>query len=68
MIHIPNPSWGNHKAIFTNSGLEVKSYRYYDAETSTLDFKNMMKDVKDMPEGSIILLHACKSQYYSSWA
>jgi len=59
MIHIPNPSWGNHKAIFTNSGLEVKSYRYYDAETSTLDFKNMMKDVKDMPEGSIILLHAC---------
>lgn len=58
-IYVPNPTWGNHIPIFQNSGLEVRKYRYYDTESSDLDFVNMMKDIKDMPEGSIILLHAC---------
>jgi aspartate aminotransferase len=60
-IYVPNPTWGNHIPIFTNSGLEVRKYRYYDAESSDLDFDNMMKDIKDMPKGSLILLHACTS-------
>ena len=60
-IYVPNPTWGNHIPIFTNAGLEVRKYRYYDAESSDLDFENMMKDIKDMPKGSIILLHACKT-------
>jgi aspartate aminotransferase len=58
-IYVPNPTWGNHIPIFTNAGLEVKKYRYYDAENSDLDFDSMIKDIKDMPAGSIILLHAC---------
>lgn len=58
-IYIPNPTWGNHIPIFQNSGLEVRKYRYYDAESSDLDFANMMKDIKDMPTGSLVLLHAC---------
>jgi len=58
-IYLPNPTWGNHIPIFTNSGLEVRKYRYYDSELSNLDFENMMKDIKNMPEGSIILMHAC---------
>ena len=58
-IYVPNPTWGNHHAIFLNSGLEVRKYRYYDAEHSDLDFANMMKDFADMPEGSIVMLHAC---------
>ena len=58
-IYVPNPTWGNHIPIFTNSGLEVRKYRYYDAEKSDLDFENLIKDFKAMPEGSIVLLHAC---------
>lgn len=58
-IYIPNPSWGNHIPIFTNAGLEVRKYRYYDAEVSDLDFDGLIGDIKLMPEGSIILLHAC---------
>jgi aspartate aminotransferase len=58
-IYVPNPTWGNHIPIFTNSGLEVKKYRYYDAANSDLDFEGMVSDIKNMPEGSIILLHAC---------
>jgi aspartate aminotransferase len=58
-IYVPNPTWGNHIPIFQNSGLEVRKYRYYDAEHSDLDYDNMLIDMKDMPEGSVILLHAC---------
>ena len=58
-IYVPNPTWGNHIPIFNDSGLEVRKYRYYDANKSELDFDNMIKDLKAMPEGSCILLHAC---------
>jgi len=58
-IYIPNPSWGNHTPIFKNAGLEVRKYRYYDSNTSSLDFRNLIHDIKNMPEKSIILLHAC---------
>jgi aspartate aminotransferase len=58
-IYVPNPTWGNHNAIFSNAGLEVRKYRYYDAETSDLDFEGMLRDLSEMPEGSCVLLHAC---------
>lgn len=58
-IYVPNPTWGNHIPIFNNAGLEVRKYRYYDSEISDLDFTGLIGDIKSMPEGSIILLHAC---------
>lgn len=29
-IYIPEPTWGNHIAIYQNCGLDVQRYRYYD--------------------------------------
>ena len=58
-IYVPNPTWGNHIPIFQNSGLEVKKYAYYDAETSSLDFDGLVKDFQEIPEGTAVLLHAC---------
>jgi len=58
-IYIPTPSWANHKAVFLDSGLEVKQYKYYNKDTIGLDFDGMVSDIKSMPKGSIVLLHAC---------
>ncbi|KAK5116361.1 hypothetical protein LTR62_007908 [Meristemomyces frigidus] len=58
-IYIPTPSWANHKAVFLDSGLEVKQYRYYNKDTIGLDFDGMIADIKSMPKNSIVLLHAC---------
>lgn len=58
-IHVPNPTWGNHIPIFTNAGLEVHKYRYYDAEHSNLNFDGMIQDISNLPSGSCVLLHAC---------
>lgn len=58
-IYIPNPSWANHNAVFKDSGLKVEKYRYYNKDTIGLDFDGMVADIKAMPKGSIVLLHAC---------
>jgi len=58
-IYIPTPSWANHKAVFSDCGLEVKQYRYYNKDTIGLDFDGMVEDIKNMPKGSVVLLHAC---------
>ncbi|KAK6429687.1 aspartate transaminase aat1, partial [Oleoguttula sp. CCFEE 5521] len=57
-IYIPTPSWANHKAVFLDSGLEVKQYKYYNKDTIGLDFDGMLADIKAMPKGSMVLLHA----------
>lgn len=58
-IYIPEPTWGNHIAIYKNCGLDVQRYRYYDYATNALDFDGMIEDINGAPENSIILLHGC---------
>lgn len=58
-IYIPNPTWGNHIAIFNNCEMDVRRYRYYNTKTNRLDYDGLIEDLKEAPEGSVILLHAC---------
>jgi len=58
-IYLSDPTWGNHKKIFAESGLQVKSYRYFDPTTKGLNFDGMMADLSAAPNGSVVLLHAC---------
>lgn len=58
-VYLPSPSWGNHTPIFKHAGLDVKSYRYYDKNTCGFDAAGAMEDISNLPERSIILLHAC---------
>jgi aspartate aminotransferase len=58
-IYIPSPSWANHAAVFKDSGLEVKQYRYYNKDTIGLDFDGLIADLKALPKKSVVLLHAC---------
>eukprot|EP01061_Rhynchopus_euleeides_P013430 TRINITY_DN23464_c0_g1_i1.p2 TRINITY_DN23464_c0_g1~~TRINITY_DN23464_c0_g1_i1.p2 ORF type:complete len:435 (+),score=191.53 TRINITY_DN23464_c0_g1_i1:62-1306(+) len=58
-IYVPKPTWGNHNPIFGDAGLKVKTYSYYNPATCGLDIEGLLKDIAEMPKGSIILLHAC---------
>ncbi|KAG6381219.1 pyridoxal phosphate-dependent transferase [Boletus reticuloceps] len=42
----PTPTWGNHIPLFKDSGLEVRSYRYFDKKTVGLDFEGLKEDLK----------------------
>ena len=58
-VLISDPSWENHRGIFTNAGFTVETYAYYDAARRGIDFEGMLASLNAAPEGTIVLLHAC---------
>jgi aspartate aminotransferase len=50
---------GNHIPVFNFSGLEVRKYRYYDTNKSSVDIDGLLKDLSEAPDGCAVLLHAC---------
>jgi aspartate/tyrosine/aromatic aminotransferase len=58
-IWVSNPTWGNHNSIFASANLSVKSYRYYDAETQSLDFDGMLEDLQQVRSSDVVVLHGC---------
>jgi aromatic-amino-acid transaminase len=58
-VHISDPSWENHRALFEAAGFEVKVYPYYDPETRGVRFEAMKACLSGLPAGDIVLLHAC---------
>ena len=58
-VLISDPSWENHRALFTNAGFTVETYPYYDAARRGIDFEGMIGALKAAPAGTIVVLHAC---------
>jgi aromatic-amino-acid transaminase len=58
-LHISQPSWENHRALFEGAGFTVKEYPYYSPKTHGLDFPAMRDALNRLPAQSIVLLHAC---------
>lgn len=58
-LYLPAPTWGNHIPLFKKKGFNIKHYRYYDAKTCGFDIKGCLEDINNIPENSVIVLHAC---------
>lgn len=58
-LYLSKPTWANHNQIFTNVGFTLKTYPYFSSKTKGLDFDGMISGLRDAPEGSIVVLHAC---------
>ena len=58
-IYVSDPTWDNHRAVFEGSGIEVKTYPYYDPATGGLRFDAMLAAIAQLPPQSVVLLHAC---------
>lgn len=58
-VLLSDPSWENHRALFTRAGFEVGSYRYYDQAAHGVDFEAMLADLAAAEPGTVVLLHAC---------
>jgi aromatic-amino-acid transaminase len=58
-VLISDPSWENHRALFTNAGFQVESYDYYDAEKRGVNFEGMLASLNAAAAGTIVVLHAC---------
>ena len=58
-VFISDPSWENHRALFESAGFIVNNYTYYDPATHGVNFEGMLASLNKMPQGSIVVLHAC---------
>jgi aromatic-amino-acid transaminase len=58
-VMISDPSWENHRALFTHAGFQVDSYAYYDAEKRGVNFEGMLASLNAAAAGTIVVLHAC---------
>ena len=57
--YFSGPTWGNHFGVFKEAGINTDTYTYWDANTRGLNFNGMVQDLRNAPNGSIIVLHAC---------
>jgi aromatic-amino-acid transaminase len=58
-VLISDPSWENHRALFTNAGFEVAAYPYYDAATRGIRFEALLDTLRSAAPGTVVVLHAC---------
>ena len=58
-VLISDPSWENHRALFTNAGFTVETYPYYDAARRGINFEGMIAALNAAASGTIVVLHAC---------
>jgi len=58
-VLISDPSWENHRALFTNAGFPVETYPYYDAANRGIDFSGMLGALNTAPADTVVVLHAC---------
>ena len=58
-VLISDPSWENHRALFTQAGFTVETHPYYDAEKRGVNFEGMLAALNAAPAGTIVVLHAC---------
>ena len=58
-VWVSDPTWPNHNPIAENSGLTVKKYPYFDAETRGVKFAEMLATLDGLSKDDVVLLHGC---------
>lgn len=53
------PTWPNHRPVLEAAGLKVAEYRYFDPETQSLCFDDMLTALSGAEPGDVVLLHGC---------
>jgi len=59
VVHVSDPTWGNHAPLLGGCGLKLERYPYYDAATHELRFEAMLQRLQAASAGDAVLIHAC---------
>ncbi|GLZ85624.1 aromatic-amino-acid aminotransferase [Metapseudomonas resinovorans] len=57
-VWLSDPTWPIHETIFAGAGIAVHHYPYVDA-ANRLDVSAMLAALEQVPNGDVVLLHAC---------
>ena len=58
-IWVSDPTWGNHIPLLGDTGLQIKSYPYYDAANHQVNFEALLDALAQAKRGDLVLLHGC---------
>ena len=59
VVWASDPTWANHTPLLGGAGLTLKTYPYYDRESHSIRFDEMLDTLRNAARGDIVLLHAC---------
>ncbi|MCH1930939.1 aspartate/tyrosine/aromatic aminotransferase [Shewanella sp. A25] len=59
VLWVSDPTWANHVGLFEAAGITVKTYPYYDYDTKSLKFDEMLTALSQVSADDVVLLHAC---------
>jgi aspartate aminotransferase len=54
-----DPTWANHVPLLGGAGISLEVYPYYDADSRSIRFQDMLDALNRIPAGDIVLLHGC---------
>ncbi|EUB85576.1 amino acid aminotransferase [Pseudomonas sp. GM30] len=57
-VWLSNPTWPIHETIFAAAGVKVSHYPYVGSD-NRLDVDAMLAVLDEVPQGDVVLLHAC---------
>ena len=58
-VWVSDPTWANHIPLIGNAGLELATYPYFDKDTASIKFDEMMSCLAKVKKGDVVLLHGC---------
>jgi len=59
VIWVSDPTWGNHIPLLGDTGLQIKTYPYYDVANHGVNFDAMLETLAQAKAGDLVLLHGC---------
>jgi aspartate aminotransferase len=59
VVHVSDPTWANHEPLLGNSGIALQRYPYYEPDTRSVAFDQMLEHLERLPPGAVVLLHGC---------
>lgn len=58
-IFVSDPTWANHIPLLGDAGLQIETYPYYDYDSHSIRFDDMMTALHQAKKGDLVLLHGC---------
>jgi aromatic-amino-acid transaminase len=57
-VWLSDPTWGNHPKVFQAAGVPTERYPYYDPDTGSVRFEQMLDTLRTLGPDDVVLFHA----------
>lgn len=58
-VWVSDPTWANHIPLLGDAGIELHTYPYFDKETASIKFDEMIDCLSKVGPDDVVLLHGC---------